>query len=94
MSIQCEISIEIEKFEDSLIAFRNNTRKVLKNWKQKKIDELEELEKKIFLAIKNRSWEGRNSIKEEIKFRKITRKKENEIERLETEIKDKQKLKQ
>ena len=76
MSIQCEISIEIEKFEDSLIAFRNNTRKVPKNWKQKKIDELEELEKKIFLAIKNRSLEGRNSIKEEIKFRKITRKKE------------------
>ena len=33
MSIQCEISIEIEKSEDSLIAFRNNTRKVLKNWK-------------------------------------------------------------
>ena len=38
-------------------------------------------------------WGRPNSIKDELKFRKITRKKINEIERLETEIKEIEELK-
>ena len=40
-----------------------------------------------FILIKNRFWGRPNSIKEKLKLRKITRKK-NDIERLETEIKE------
>ena len=46
-----------------------------------------------FLAIKSRFWERQNSIQEELKLRKITRKKTNEIERSETETKEMKKLK-
>ena len=46
-----------------------------------------------FVAIKNR-YSGRpNNIKEELKLRNITRKNINEIERLETEIKEMKELK-
>ena len=43
--------------------------------------------------MKNRFQRKPNTSKEEIKLRKITRKKINEIERLETEIKQIEKLK-
>ena len=46
-----------------------------------------------FVAIKNR-YSGRpNNIKEELKLRNITRKNINEIDRLETEIKEMKELK-
>ena len=41
-----------------------------------------------FVAIKNRFWGGPNNIKEELKLKKLTRKKINKIERLETEIEE------
>ena len=59
----------------------------------KKMDELDEQESKLnFGTIKNKFWEIPNSIKEELKLRKITRKKVNEIEGLETEIKKMKRL--
>ena len=65
-----------------------------KKLEEKKIDELEELQKKLnFAAIKNRFWWRPNSFKEELTFRKITRKKINEMEKLETEIKEMKRLK-
>ena len=52
------------------------------------------LERKLnFSAIKNRFWVRPNSIKEELRLRKITRKKINEIDRLETKIKQIENLK-
>ena len=51
------------------------------NWKS--------LEKKLnFVEVKGRFCGRANSIKEELKLKKITRKKINEIERLETEVKE------
>ena len=41
-----------------------------------------------FVAIKNRFRGGPNNIKEELKLKKLTRKKINKIERLETEIEE------
>ena len=59
-----------------------------------KINELEEFEKKLnFGAIKNTFCERLNSIKEKLRLRKITRKTVRDIEKLETEIKDIEKLK-
>ena len=46
-----------------------------------------------FVAIKNRYLGRPNNIKEELKLRNITRKNINEIERLETEIKEMKELK-
>ena len=45
-------------------------------------------EKINFAAIKNRFWEGPNSIKEELRLRKLNRKKVNDLDKLETEIKE------
>ena len=54
---------------------------------------MEELHEKLrFRTIKHRFWERPNSIEEEIELRKVTRKKINEIERLETEIKEMEEL--
>ena len=59
-----------------------------------KKDELEELERSLnFLAIKNRFWvRPNNNFREELRLREITRKKINEIEKLETEIKEMKRL--
>ena len=43
--------------------------------------------KENFAAIKKKFWGRKNNIEEELKLRKIARKKRDEIERLETEIK-------
>ena len=73
---------------------RKKSKNRAKKLEQKKIDELEELQKKLnFAAIKNRFWWRPNSFKEELTFRKITRKKINEMEKLETEIKEMKRLK-
>ena len=61
---------------------------MLKELEMKKIDELEGLGKTLnFAAIKKKFLGGPNSIKEQLKLRKITRKKIHEIGRLEAEIK-------
>ena len=73
---------------------RKKSKNRAKKLEEKKIDELEELQKKLnFAAIKNRFWWRPNSFKEELTFRKITRKKINEMEKLETEIKEMKRLK-
>ena len=73
---------------------RKKSKNRAKKLEEKKIDELEELQKKLnFAAIKNRFWSRPNSFKEELTFRKITRKKINEMEKLETEIKEMKRLK-
>ena len=51
------------------------------------------LERKLnFAAIKNEFWGRPNSIKEKLELKKITRKKINEIQRLETEIQEVERL--
>ena len=65
------------------------TRKVLKELETKKIEELER--NLYFVVIKNRFCGRPNSIEEELKVRKITRKKKKD--KLKTEIKDMKKLK-
>ena len=73
---------------------RKKSKNRAKKLEEIKIDELEELQKKLnFAAIKNRFWWRPNSFKEELTFRKITRKKINEMEKLETEIKEMKRLK-
>ena len=73
---------------------KNKNKKRAKKLDVKKIDGLEELERKLkFVAIKNRFLGRPNSFKEELKLKKITRKKINEMEKLETEIKEMKRLK-
>ena len=72
---------------------RNNKRRV-ERIRNKKIDELEKLHEKLrFGTVKNIFWERLNSIEEETELREIIRKKINEIDSLETEIKDVKELK-
>ena len=86
--------MDIKKFKDSNI-FKSNNRRDRKNEYHSKINELEELEKSLnFVAIETRFWRWPNSVKEELKRRKITRKKINEIKRLEREINEMKELKE
>ena len=76
---------------------KNNERKSKKRAKRignKKFDELVELGRSLnFLAIKIRFWGGSNGIKERLRLREITWKKINETEKLETETKERKRLK-
>ena len=77
----------IERLETEKI--KETTKKELKKLEIKKMDELEKLERSLNFIAKDQIV----FIKEELRLRKITRKKINDIVRLETEIKEIERLK-
>ena len=77
----------IERLETEKI--KETTKKELKKLEIKKMDELEKLERSLNFIAKDQIV----FIKEELRLRKITRKKINDIVRLQTEIKEIERLK-